>query len=63
MIAINSNSCILLFLTVLQSISINTLDIGGGLEPESIKVEPPAPVPVLAIRVRIYYPFFFHSLK
>lgn len=51
----------LLLLTVLQSISINALDIGGGLEPESIRVEPPAPVPVLAIRVRIRYLHFSHS--
>ncbi|XP_075885781.1 protein strawberry notch homolog 1 isoform X2 [Nelusetta ayraudi] len=36
--------------TAQQSISINALDIGGGLEPESIRVEPPPPVPVLAIR-------------
>lgn len=53
----------ILCFTVLQSISINTLDIGGGLEAESIRVEPPAPVPVLAIRVRIHYSCVLTSQK
>lgn len=42
------------FLALLQSISISALDVGLGAESvDVVRTEPPAPVPIVTIRVRL----------
>lgn len=45
-----------LLLPLFQSISISALDVGVGTESvDVVRTEPPAPVPIVTIRVRLQY--------